>query len=324
MGEEEKHKPVEGKEVEEEEKKGEESKQEPAPVVVAQEIILKVLMHCEGCARKVRRCLVGFQGVEDVMTDCKSNKVVMKGDKADPLKVLDRLQRKSHRKVELISPIPEPPAPAEETKAEDKENSKPEDKKEEPPAAVTVVLKVYMHCEACALGIKKRIEGMKGVESAEPDLNSSEVTVKGVFEPPKLVEYVHKRTGKKAVIVKQEAEAPKTDGEEKAKDDSKEEKKSEESGGDKDKKEGGGGEEEDNINKDKKQEGDGHGDSKEANAAMSTDPAPAAEGATEETKVAVEMKKNEYYYYPPRYATEFQAYPPQIFSDENPNACSVM
>ncbi|GMJ13989.1 HEAVY METAL ASSOCIATED PROTEIN 52 [Hibiscus trionum] len=326
MGEEEKQKPVEGKEMEEkkveegkkveeekpatEEKKGEESP------VVPQEIILKVYMHCEGCARKVRRCLKGFQGVDDVMTDCKSNKVVVKGEKADPLKVLDRLQRKSHRKVELLSPIPKSP---EESKAEDKENSKPEDKKEEPPAAVvTVVLKVYMHCEACALGIKKRIQRMKGVESAEPDLKSSEVTVKGVFEPPKLVEYVYKRTGKTAVIIKQETETPKSDGEEKAKDDSKDEKKSEESGGDKDKKEASGGQEEDNNNKDNKQ--DGGGDSKEASASPANDAAP----AMEETTVAVEVKKNEYYYHPPRYATEFYAYPPQIFSDENPNACSVM
>ncbi|KAE8721755.1 palmitoyl-acyl carrier protein thioesterase [Hibiscus syriacus] len=208
--------------------------------------------------------------------------------------------------------------PPEETKTEDKENSKPEDKKEEPPAVVTVVMKVYMHCEACALGIKKRIQRMKGVESAEPDLKSSEVTVKGVFEPPKLVEYVYRRTGKKAVIVKQEAEAPKTEGEEKAKDDSKDEKKCEESGADKDKKEGGGGEEEDNNNKDKKQEGGG--DSKEADVATSTEAAAAAE----ESEVAVEVKKNEFCYYPPRYATESYAYPPQIFSDENPNACSVM
>ncbi|GMI72222.1 HEAVY METAL ASSOCIATED PROTEIN 52 [Hibiscus trionum] len=313
MGEEDKQKEMEEKKVEEE-KKGEESP------VVPQEIVLKVYMHCEGCARKVHRCLKGFQGVEDVMTDCKSNRVVVKGDKADPLKVLDRLQRKSHRKVELLSPIPNPPPPTEETKAEDKEKCKPEDNKQEPPAAaVTVVLKVYMHCEACAQEIKKRIQRMKGVESVEPDLKSSEVTVKGVFEPPKLMEYVYKRTGKTAVIVKQEAETPKSDGEEKSKDDSKGEKKSEESGGDKDKKESGGGQEEDNNNKDKEQ---GGGESKDNAAA--TDAAPAAEGATEETIVAVEVKKNEFYHYPPRYATESYAYPPQIFSDENPNACSVM
>lgn len=69
-------------------------------------------------------------GVEDVITDCKTHKVVVKGEKADPLKVLDRVQRKSHRQVELLSPIPKPPAP-EEPKPEEKEKPKPEEKKEE-------------------------------------------------------------------------------------------------------------------------------------------------------------------------------------------------
>ncbi|TYH40149.1 hypothetical protein ES332_D12G227000v1 [Gossypium tomentosum] len=298
-----------------EEKKAEESKEETPPPP-PQEIILKVYMHCEGCARKVRRCLKGFQGVEDVMTDYKSNKVVVKGEKADPLKVLERVQRKSHRKVELLSPVPKPPSP-EEKQPEEKEKPKPEAKIEKP-APITVVLKVHMHCEACAQEIKKRIQRMKGVESAEPDLKSSEVTVKGVFEPPKLVAYVYKRTGKHALIMKEEAtETDKKEGEEKekAKDGNKEEKKGEKKeGGEEVKKEAGGEED----NKDKKEEGD---QSTEAKASAAE---AAAEGAIEETKVAVEVKKNEYYYYPPRYATEFYAYPPQIFSDENPNACTVM
>lgn len=69
-----------------------------------------------------------FSGVEDVSTDCKSHKVVVKGEKADPIKVLERVQRKSHRQVELLSPIPKPPA-EEEKKPEEK--PKPEEKKEE-------------------------------------------------------------------------------------------------------------------------------------------------------------------------------------------------
>lgn len=68
-------------------------------------------------------------GVEDVVTDCKTHKVVVKGEKADPLKVLERVQKKSHRQVELLSPIPKPPE--EEPKVEEKEAPKPEEKKEE-------------------------------------------------------------------------------------------------------------------------------------------------------------------------------------------------
>ncbi|KAL5543864.1 hypothetical protein UlMin_007648 [Ulmus minor] len=331
MGEEKKpeEKKVEEKPVAEEKKKeekkteeGKDGKEEapPPPPPPPQEIILKVYMHCEGCARKVRRCLRGFEGVEDVITDCKTHKVIVKGEKADPLKVQERVQRKSHRQVELLSPIPKPP-PAEEKKPEEK--PKPEEKKVEVPI-VTVVLQVFMHCEACAQEIKKRILRMQGVESAEPDLKSSQVAVKGAFDPPKLVEYVHKRTGKHAVIVKQEPEKKDKEG--------KEEKKAE-GGGEKDKKGGEeaaappppAGGEENKTDKNEAEAGKGGGD------------------VTEETKV--ELKKNELNYptinalemyannaYPTSNAQEmyannpyaYHSYPPQIFSDENPNACSVM
>ncbi|GER44028.1 heavy metal transport/detoxification superfamily protein [Striga asiatica] len=289
----------------EEEKKSEEPKAEeqaaPPP-----EIVLKVYMHCEGCARKVRRCLKGFEGVEDVITDCKSSKVIVKGEKADPLKVLNRVQRKSHRQVELISPIPKPPA-EEPKKTEDKDVPKVEEKKEEP-VVITVVLGVYMHCEACAQEIKRRILRMKGVESAEPDLKSSQVKVKGIIEPEKLVGHVHKRTGKHVTVVK--VEPDKKEGE-KAKEEGKEEKKDE-----------------------KGKEAKKGADEPEKEKEELIPSSPAAD-SSEESKL--EMKKHElnYYYpqqhnfYPQRYVQEnyaypHYAYPPQMFSDENPNACTVM
>eukprot|EP00262_Sarcandra_glabra_P007955 TRINITY_DN21107_c1_g1_i2.p2 TRINITY_DN21107_c1_g1~~TRINITY_DN21107_c1_g1_i2.p2 ORF type:complete len:304 (+),score=105.68 TRINITY_DN21107_c1_g1_i2:222-1133(+) len=287
---EEEKKPEEKKEKKEEEKKeadGEkkEEKKEPPP---PEEFVYKVFMHCEGCAKKVKRSLKGFEGVEDVVTDCKSHTVVVKGKTADPLKVLERIQRKSHRKVELLTPLP-PKPPAEEPKKEEKEKPKPEEKKEEPPVIV-VVLKVHMHCEACAQEIRRRIQKMKGVQSVDPDLKSSQVTVKGVFDPPKLVEYIYKRTSKQAVIIKQE---PEKKEEEKPK----EEKKSEnaEKGGDAEK------------------------------------PKKEGEEAKGEEVPKAEVTKNEFFYYYPKYATEYiyqpaeYVYPhPQLFSDENPNACSVM
>lgn len=51
---------------------------------------------------------------------------MVKGKAADPIKVCERLQKKSGRKVELISPLPKPP---EEPKEEPKEPK--EEKKEE-------------------------------------------------------------------------------------------------------------------------------------------------------------------------------------------------
>jgi len=86
-------------------------------------------MHCENCAKKVRRSLKDFPGVEEVITDLKSHMVVVKGEKAEPLKVLERVQKKSHRKVELLSPIPI--APEEGKIAEEEKAAHEEEKKEE-------------------------------------------------------------------------------------------------------------------------------------------------------------------------------------------------
>ncbi|KAL6969615.1 hypothetical protein U1Q18_029325 [Sarracenia purpurea var. burkii] len=69
--------------------------------------------------------------VEDVQTDCKTHKVVVKGEKADPVKVVERVQRKSHRQVELLSPIPKPPAEDAKKVEDQKEVAKPVEKQEE-------------------------------------------------------------------------------------------------------------------------------------------------------------------------------------------------
>ncbi|GMJ14123.1 HEAVY METAL ASSOCIATED PROTEIN 52 [Hibiscus trionum] len=201
------------------------------------EIVLKVDMHCEACARKVARTLKGFQGVEHVATDCKANKVVVKGKTADPTKVYQRLLKKYGRKVELVSPPPEPK----------------DDKKEEPPAVIRVVLKIGMHCEACAHVLRKQIRKIKGIESVETDVGNDQVIVKGRVEPTNLVEHIYKRTGKQATIVK-----------------------------DQEKKE-------------------------------------------QETKKEDEIKPSEYF--PSKHYSDLDypiPIPPQFFSDDNPNACSLM
>ncbi|CAA2962907.1 heavy metal-associated isoprenylated plant 7-like isoform X1 [Olea europaea subsp. europaea] len=251
------------KEGKNEEEKKEEEKKDEEP----QEIVLKVDMHCEACSRKVAKSLKGFQGVEDVTADYKTSKVVVKGKTADPVKVSERIQKKSGRKVEIISPLPKPP---EEVKEEIKEEPK-EEKKEEPPAVITVVLKVRMHCEACAQVLHKRIRKVKGVESVTTDLANDKVIVKGVLDPEKLVNDVYKKTRKQASIVKDEEKKE-------------EEKKVEE----------------------KKEE----------------KPDEKREESKEEDDTKIDIKKSEYWP-PPRCYMDY-AYPPQMFSDDNPHACYVM
>jgi hypothetical protein len=75
-------------------------------------------------------------GVEDVSADSQTHKVVVKGKKAaaDPMKVVERVQKKTSRKVELLSPLPPPKEEEEKIEEEKKEPAeppKPEEKKEE-------------------------------------------------------------------------------------------------------------------------------------------------------------------------------------------------
>ncbi|KAK4841758.1 hypothetical protein QYF36_009997 [Acer negundo] len=137
---------------------------EDQKVEKCKEIILKVYMHCDGCSKKVFDCLRGFDGVEEIKIDRANSTVIVKGGKADPIKVFERVQKKYSRNVELLHPKPKPGG----------------EKKQEPE--------------------KKEVR----VFSVEPDMGKSQVTVKGVFDPPKLVEIITKRLGKHVEIVKEE------------------------------------------------------------------------------------------------------------------------
>ncbi|XP_058192787.1 heavy metal-associated isoprenylated plant protein 7-like [Rhododendron vialii] len=204
-------------------------------------IVLGVYMHCQGCADTIVNHLRGFDGVEQIETDMKTHRVIVKGKNADPRKVVDRLRKKTEKHIHLISPT---------LKVEEKK----EQKKEEP-KIFEVVMKILMHCEGCAEDIKYRIHKMQEVHTVETDMKNAQVTVKGEFEPKKLVEYIHKKAGKHAVIVKQTPPKRKEDEKEK-----------------------------------------------------------------EKEKDCEKFNPCEYYQiHPPGLV-----YAPQLFSDENPNACSVM
>ncbi|CAH9129633.1 unnamed protein product [Cuscuta epithymum] len=112
-------------------------------------IVLGVYIHCQGCADTVKGSLIGFDGVESIQVDEKNHRAIVKGKKADPIKVTERLRKKSGKHVELISPIPKP------KKQENKEPKKEEKK------VIEVILKIYMHCESCAKEVKQCIHKLE-------------------------------------------------------------------------------------------------------------------------------------------------------------------
>ncbi|KAK8487431.1 hypothetical protein V6N13_030050 [Hibiscus sabdariffa] len=301
-------------------------------------------MHCEGCAKKIKRSIKHYEGVEDVKTDSGANKLTVIG-KIDPSKIRERLTEKTKKKVDLISPQPKKDAVAGDKKPE--AEKKPEEKK--PPKESAVVLKIRTHCDGCIQKIRKIIFKFDGVQSVDVDGAKDLVSVKGTMEVKDLVPYLKQKLRRNVDVV-----PPK-------KDDAGEKK---ESGADNKEKAkevavGGGEKKEDEV----KKGGECDGEKKEDNEKKGEGAEKKEDGGGEkkeeesnggETKM--EVSKMEYHGYgnPPQpmywpdghvygalsYQNHHQGYmvphpgymidprhslhAPQMFSDENPNACSVM
>ncbi|KAJ1431777.1 Heavy metal-associated domain, HMA [Sesbania bispinosa] len=293
----------EKKEENKEEKPEEEKKEEPKP---PSPCVLYVDLHCMGCAKKIERSIMKMRGVEGVVIDMAKNEVTIKGI-VEPQTICNMITKKTKRRAKVISPLP----PAEGEPIPEVVNSQVS-------GPVTVELNVNMHCEACAEQLKRKILQMRGVQTAMTEFSTGKVMVTGTMDANKLVDYVYRRTKKQAKIVPQREPEPENKEESKeaekpaAQEEAKpEEKKEEEKPPEEPKKEEGGG---DNKNENKEEKG-GEEEGKE-------------EAKKEENGVVVNideenMKRMMYYYhYPPLYVIE-RTPPPQLFSDENPNACCI-
>ncbi|KAL1549401.1 heavy metal-associated isoprenylated plant protein 3-like [Salvia divinorum] len=310
-------------------------KEKAGPIAV----VLKLDLHCEGCAKKVKRAVSHFEGVEKVKTDCEAKKLTVSGN-VDPSALRERVEYKTKKKVELISPQPIKAAGADK-KADEKPDKKAEEKKgdEKKPkelAVSTVVMKVSLHCDGCAHKIKRVItKHIDGVHSVKTDLAKDLVMVTGTMNMKELTSYLKEKLNRGVEIVPPQK-----------KNDSSGDKKEKESGGDKkgDKKEGGG----DGKKGAESKGGEGSKGTKvEVNKMEYL-------GSNPQTLYAVPMYNQNYYNqdyglpvnhyqdYPPNhgygntgYVAQYAPGPPpppptymnmndQMFSDENPNGCSVM
>ncbi|KAK8488734.1 hypothetical protein V6N13_130556 [Hibiscus sabdariffa] len=159
------------------------------------------------------------------------------------------------------------------------------------PGLTTLELIVDMHCQACAEQLRKKILKMRGIQSAVTEHSTGKVTVTGTIDANKLIDYVYRRTKKQARIVPQpepEKQDEKKEGEEKPSEEPKPEEKPE------------------------KKEEEPLAEEKEATAEN-----------REEEKNEDEYMKKMIYYYQPLYVMERIPPAPQLFSDENPNACCI-
>ncbi|CAN6564647.1 unnamed protein product [Malus baccata var. baccata] len=305
-------KPEEKAEVKVEEKKDEkaeeEKKEEPKP---PSPFVLFVDLHCVGCAKKIERSIMRIRGVEGVVIDMAKNEVTIKGI-VEPQAVCNKIMKKTKRIAKVLSPLPAAEGEA-----------IPEVVASQVSGLVTVELEVNMHCEACAEQLKRKILKLRGVQSAVTDHSSGKVMVTGTMDGDKLVEYVYRRTKKQARIVPQPEPEPEKK-EEPAAEEAKPEEKKEENAEKKEeekpaegeaKKEEGGAEGGESSNKEGEKGGEENKEEEKVEEMMSG--SYVNSGMDEE-----HMKRMMQYYYQPLYVIE-RIPPPQLFSDENPNACCI-
>ncbi|XP_057781840.1 heavy metal-associated isoprenylated plant protein 3 [Salvia miltiorrhiza] len=263
-------------------------------------VVLKADFHCDGCASKVIKCIRSVDGVEAVTID--GQKITVVG-RVDPAKLRDKVEQKTHKKVELISPQPKKDGGEKEKgkdsgggdgkneKKKDNEGKKSNDKsdqKKEPPLT-TAVLKLNLHCDGCIHKIYKTVTKTKGYKDMKIDTQKDLVTVTGSIDMKALADVLQKQLKRDVAIV-----PPKNEGE-----------KKEKGGGDGKGKSGGDG------------GGDGGDENVHGNKMQAPPPGypyPFISGPGHAV--------GDQFHYNPYGAQLLHA--PQIFSDENPNACSVM
>ncbi|CAN4120357.1 unnamed protein product [Withania somnifera] len=236
------------------------------------------------------------------MCDVELKKVRVIG-KVDPVMLREKVEEKTHKHVEVISPVPKKGGDS--GAGEDKKNKGNDNntKQKERPIT-TVVLKVHLHCQGCIQKIYKIVTKFKGYKEMKVDKQKDLVTVTGSMDMKELAEMLKKHLKKEVEIVPPKKEA----GE---------------------KKEKGGG-------------GSDNGKGKEKMKMKMKDELDVG-GGGEMMRMGsnigngLQMMHQQVqfgYLYPYMYGPVGSVYPtdpypvsihaPQLFSDENPNACSIM
>ncbi|KAK7243477.1 hypothetical protein RIF29_38274 [Crotalaria pallida] len=158
------------------------------------------------------------------------------------------------------------------------------------PIVRTILVKVHMHCDQCEADLKHKLMKNKGIFNVKTDQKAQNLTVEGTIESEKLLSFMKKRVHKNAEIisVKEEKKEEKT---EKGKDEGK-------------------------SSATKKKDDNKLGESTKEKEGKSTE----ITKEKEDSKSGGETTKtNENVPYIIHYV-----YAPQLFSDENPNSCTVL
>ncbi|EYU18793.1 hypothetical protein ABFS82_04G198900 [Erythranthe guttata] len=319
-------------------------------------VVLKADLHCEGCVHKVLKCIRSFDGVDDANIG-DGQRITVVG-KVDPAKLRERVEEKTHKKIELVSPTQNKKddnknegsnkckensgsaadnAKQDKCKEDDKnsknKNSDEKKSKQKEIPVSTAVLKVHLHCEGCIQKICKLVTKTKGYQDVKVDRQKGMVTVTGAIDMKGLAQVLKKHLKREVEVTpppqKKEAEKKENTGGDKGKagggDKVKSGNNKADSGGGGDKVKSGSSKGESGGGGDKVKSGggDGGGNGGEMGAGGEK---------VEGNKIQFQVGYPYPYTYEPGVIDQFHYnmyafgpyHGPQMFSDENPNACTII
>ncbi|XP_073314257.1 heavy metal-associated isoprenylated plant protein 4 [Primulina huaijiensis] len=248
--------------------------------------VYKAYLHCPKCAVDIQRPLMGIPGVQNVDVKFENGEIIVKGINIDAKKIHARLEKWSKKKVQFVS----------------ESKSKLDEEKKIKETIKTITMKAYLHCDECEKEARRRLLNHKGVHNVKTDIKAQTITVEGAIESEKLVKFMRERVHKYVEIIppKEKKEEKKEEKKDEKKEEKKDEKKEEKKEEKKDEKKEEKKEEKKVEKKEEKKDGKKVGEFKEIE------------------KIEVKNKEGEVPYF------IHYVYAPQLFSDENPNACSIL
>ncbi|CAA0815044.1 Heavy metal transport/detoxification superfamily protein [Striga hermonthica] len=276
-------------------------------------VILRADLHCEGCVSKVLKCIRSFSGVKKASIG-DGQQITVVG-KVDPARLCEKLEKKTHKRIEIISPSNDKEGIKENDENGGKEgkpgkkneikgkNSNVKNTKEKLPVT-TAVLKVHLHCHGCTRKIYKLVTKTKGYEDMKMDKVKELVTVRGAMDMSALANSLKKHLKREVQILPQPEKKDNSDKVINKVQKEKEKEKEKEKGGVSKTTSGAGAGEKAVPSGPEKTEGNN-------NAKSQVGPVVSGSGFVVE----------QFHYNPCEFGSH---HAPQIFSDENPNACCVM
>ncbi|CAN6293416.1 unnamed protein product [Urochloa humidicola] len=138
-----------------------------APVVLAMDV------HCDSCAKKIRKAVMKVAGAESVTASFETGLVVVEGTAAAAALVA-RLRARTKKAVTVVSD-------GAEEKGEAAAGSGGSSAYASPPP-LPILLEMELHCGACAERVERRVMEIPGVDAVTTDVPARRVTVTGTAD----------------------------------------------------------------------------------------------------------------------------------------------